>query len=126
MTTAAAQSARDRAFLGVVADGGALGAVAIDRATRVVIAAAGRGDLVAPALLDLLLGAASPSGPLTRACGGPPVSSARELFIAAPDRALFVSILDAGEVIVVATPPATSVALGWTLVRTLAGTLGDG
>jgi hypothetical protein len=102
-----------------VVDGGALGAVAIDIATRSIITGFAHADLVSPALLDLLLGAVRSSGPLTLLCGGPPPSAARELFVAGADRAVYCTILERGELIVVATPAAMSVALGWTLVRSL-------
>lgn len=112
-------SVRDQVFRAVVADGGALGAVALDRTTRAVIAGHGHEQLVTGTLLDLLLGTVAPSGPLTRLAGGPPVSEARELFVTAKDRSLFVSVLPTGEVIVLATPAAMSVALGWALARRL-------
>jgi hypothetical protein len=120
MTPGASRDARDARFRAVVVDGGALGAVAIDVASRAVLAGHAHGDLVTPAVLDLLLGAVRPAGPLTRACGGPPVSTARELFVAGSARALYAVVLDHGEIIVIATPAAMSVALGWALVRGLA------
>jgi len=104
-----------------VTDGGALGAAAIDIATRTVVAGFAHDDLVSPALLDLLLGTVPPSGPLTWACGGPPPSSARELFIVGAERALYCAVGDR-EVIVLTMPAALSVALGWALVRGLAAT----
>ncbi len=60
-----------------------------------------------------------PTGPLTHACGGPPPSAAREFYVAGHDRALYATVLH-GELIMLATPAAMSVALGWTLVRGLA------
>ena len=115
---------RDQLFETVVADGGALGAAAIDVATRRTLAGfapggLGPGGLVPDALLDLLLGRVRPHGPLTRLCGGPPPSVARELMVAGRDRTLFCTVLDRGEVIVLAAPVAMSVALGWALVRRL-------
>jgi hypothetical protein len=112
---------RDQQFHSAVADAGAFGAVAIDRATRAVLAGTASDGLVSPALLDLLLGPARPCGPLTELCGGPS-GAARGLFVAGPDRALYCMVLERGEVIVVAAPPTMSVALGWTLVRGLAAT----
>jgi hypothetical protein len=102
-----------------VVDGGALGAVAIDIATRSIITGFAHADLVSPALLDVLLGVVPPSGPLTLLCGGPPPSAARELFVAGADRAMYCAVLERGELIIVAAPAAMSVALGWTLVRSL-------
>jgi hypothetical protein len=111
---------RDRVFEIAVLDGGALGAAAIDIATRRIVAGFAHDGLVPPALLDLLLGAVLPRGPLTWVCGGPPPSTARELMVAGTDRALFCAVLDRGELIVLAAPVAMSVALGWALVRNLA------
>jgi hypothetical protein len=110
---------RDDRFRAAVVDGGALGAAAIDLATRAVTAGFAHDDLTSPALLDLLLGSVQPAGTLTRACGGPPLSAARELFVAGRDRAVYCTVHD-GQLIVLATPAAMSVALGWTLVRRLA------
>lgn len=112
-------TARDALFEATVLDGGALGAMAIDIATRTTTAGYAGDGLVSPALLDLLLRTVWPQGPLTRACGGPPASAARELMIAGPDRALYCTVLDRGELIILAAPAAMSVALGWALVRTL-------
>jgi hypothetical protein len=112
-------SARDRLFQATVVDGGALGAAAIDLATRATVAGFADDGLVSPALLDLLLGTARPAGPLTRLCGGPPAGAARELMVAGGDRALYCSVLER-ELIVLAAPAAMSVALGWALVRALA------
>jgi hypothetical protein len=114
---------QERAFHDVVVDGGALGAAVLDRVTRTVLASYGQPVLAHPAVLDILLGGASPGSPLTRASGGPPINAARELFVAGSERALFFSILRTGEVIAIATPSAMSVALGWTLVRTLLAAL---
>jgi len=112
-------TARDDQFRTAVIDGGALGAAAIDVATRAVIAGHAHDGLIAPGLVDLVLGTVRPHGPLTRACGGPPPSAARELRIAGRDRALYCAVLERGELIVLAAPAAMSVALGWALVRTL-------
>ncbi|HEY0193353.1 MAG TPA: hypothetical protein VGC42_19685, partial [Kofleriaceae bacterium] len=103
--------------------GGALGAAAIDLATGQVVAGYRHDGLAAPALLDLLLGRVRSSGALTRACGGAPPSAARELFVAGAERALYCSVLDRGELIVMAAPASMSVALGWTLVRNLTASL---
>lgn len=110
---------RDARFRAAVVDGGALGAAAIDLATRAVTAGFGHDDLVHSALLDLLLGSVPPTGPLTHACGGPPLAAAREFYVAGRERALYGTVVH-GELIVLATPAAMSVALGWALVRTLA------
>lgn len=110
---------RDRAFELAVVDGGALGAVAVDIATRAVRAGYGHRGLADSALIDLLLGVARPQGPLTTACGGAPVSAARELLVVGRDRALYCMVVGQREVIIMATPASMSVALGWTLVRTL-------
>lgn len=112
-------TARDQAFHAVVADGGALGAAAFDRGTRRLLASHGQPVLAHPGMLDVLIGGATASCPITQLCGGPPVQAARELFVAGARQALFCAILRTGEVVVVTTPPATSVALGWTLVRNL-------
>ena len=114
-------TSRDQLFETAVVDGGALGAAAIDIATRGVVAGYRHDGLVRPELLDLLLGTVRPSGALTQACGGAPPNAARELFVAGAERSLYCSVLDRGEVIVMAAPAAMSVALGWTLVRTLIG-----
>ena len=111
---------RDERFRTAVVDGGAIGAAAVHGASRAVLAGYEVDKVVNPAVLDLLLGATRPSGPLTRACGGAPPSAARELFVSGQDRATYVSILPHGEVIVLATPSTMSVALGWALVRGLA------
>jgi hypothetical protein len=111
---------RDQRFETTVVDGGALGAAAIDVATRAVVAGYRHDGLASPALLDLLLGGAPPQGPLTRLCGGPPPGAARELLIAGPERALYCMVLERGELIVMAAPAALSVAVGWALVRALA------
>jgi hypothetical protein len=113
-------TARDERFHTAVVDGGALGAAAIDIATRAVLAGHAHDGVISSKLLDLLLGTTRPSGPLTRACGGPPPAAARELYVAGGARALYVSVLAHGEVIVLATPVAMSVALGWALIRGLA------
>jgi hypothetical protein len=110
---------RDELFRAAVIDGGALGAAAIDVATRATIAGFAHTGLASPALLDLLLGAVPPSGPLTRLSGGAPPTAARELFVAGAERAVYCAVLERGELIVVATPTTMSVALGWTLVRGL-------
>jgi hypothetical protein len=112
-------TARDQLFQATVRDGGALGAAAIEIATRAVVAGYAHDGLARPELIDLLVGTARPSGALTLACGGAPPSSARELLIAGRERALFCSVLARGEVIVMAAPATMSVALGWTLIRTL-------
>jgi hypothetical protein len=114
-------SARDERFRSAVVDGGALGAAAFDLATRAVVAGYAHDQLISPGVLDLLLGKVRPSGPLTRACGGAPPSAARELFIAGAERAVYCAVLEHGEVIVIATPATMSVALGWALIRGLAG-----
>ena len=114
---------RERAFRDAVVDGGALGAAALDRVTRTVLASHGQPALAHLAVLDVLFAGPPADGPLTRACGGPPVNAARELFVAGRERALFFSILRTGEVVVVSTPPAMSVAVGWTLVRSLIAAL---
>ena len=111
---------RGQLFETAVVDGGALGAAAIDIATRAVVAGHGDGGLASPALLDLLLGGARPHGPLTRLCSGPPPGAARELLISGRERALYCMVLERGELIVMAAPAAMSVALGWALVRALA------
>jgi hypothetical protein len=110
---------RDELFRTAVVDGGALGAVAIDIATRTPIAGFAHAELVRPGLVELLLGAVRPSGPLTRLCGGAPPAAARELFIAGADRAVYCTVVDHRALIIVATPAAMSVALGWALVRVL-------
>jgi hypothetical protein len=115
----ATSTARDERFEATVLDGGALGAVAIEIATRAAIAGCNHADLVSPALLDLLLGAVRPGGRLTQGCGGPPPETARELMIAGPARALYCTVLERGELVVLAAPVSMSVALGWALVRTL-------
>jgi hypothetical protein len=113
---------RDERFRAVVVDGGALGAAAIEIASRAVVAGFAHDGLASPALLDLLFGTVRTSGPLARVCGGPPASAARELFVAGAERALFCALLAHGEAIVMATPATMSVALGWALVRGLAAT----
>ena len=115
-------TARDDRFRDACVDAGAYGAVALDRATRAVIAGFAYDGIAKPALLDLLLGAVRPSGALTQLCGGSPPSAARELYVAGVERALYCMVLERGEVIVVAAPATMSVALGWTLVRGLAAT----
>jgi len=110
---------RDQLFETAVVDGGALGAAAIEVATRAVVAGHGHDGLASPALLELLLGGVRPQGPLIELCGGPPPGAARELLIAGPERALYCMVLER-ELIVMAAPAAMSVALGWALVRTLA------
>jgi hypothetical protein len=115
------QGARVERFRAAVVDGGALGAAAIDLTSRAVLAGFPDDELVSSALLDLLLGSVRPSGPLTWACGGPPPSAARELFIAGTARAVYCAVLER-ELIVLVTPAAMSVALGWALVRGLAAT----
>jgi hypothetical protein len=115
-------SPRDQRFQLAVADAGAYGAAAIDRATRSVTAGFAADNIIAPALLDLLLGTTRPSGPLTQLCGGSPPSAARELFVAGKERSLYCLVLERGEVIVVSAPTTMSVALGWTLARGLAAT----
>jgi hypothetical protein len=113
---------RDQQFEAVIVDGGALGAAAIDIATREPVAGFSHTGLASPALLDLLLGSTRPQGPLTQACGGPPPSAARELMITGRERALYCAVLERGELIVMAAPVAMSVALGWALVRALGAT----
>lgn len=113
-------TARSDRFRSIVADGGALGAAAFDIATRAVVVGHGLTPLVPPGLLDLLLGTVRPSGSLTRACGGAPPSTARELFVAGTERATYCAVLPHGEVIVLVTPAAMSIALGWSLLRGLA------
>jgi hypothetical protein len=113
---------RDHQFQLAVTDAGAYGAAAIDRTTRAITASHAADHLIAPGLLDLLLGPTRPAGPLTQLCGGAPPSTARELYVAGKERALYCLVLDRGEVIVVAAPPTMSVALGWTLARGLAAT----
>ncbi len=103
-------------------DAGAFGAVAFDRLTREVIAGFAHEDLVNPALLDLLLGTTRPAGPLAQLCGGAPAIPARELHVSGRERSLYCTVLDRGEVIVMAAPATMSVALGWTLVRHLVAT----
>jgi hypothetical protein len=115
----------DDRFRTAVVDGGALGAAAIDVTTRAVTAGYAYDGLTSPALIDLLLGTIAPSGPLTRACGGPPPSTARELFVAGADRAVYCTV-GHRELIVLATPATMSVALGWALIRGLAGPGGPG
>jgi hypothetical protein len=110
-------------FRDAVRDAGALGAMALDGATRNLIAGHGHDGLISPALLDLLLGSVRPSGALTRACGGPPASAARQLLVVTPSRATYGAVLAAGELVVVATPAGMSVALGWALVRRLSAAL---
>jgi hypothetical protein len=116
----ATPSGRDERFRTAVVDGGAIGAAAIDVATRTVMAGYAHDGVINPRMLDLLLGTTRPSGPLIRACGGPPPAAARELYVAGPARAMYASVLAHGEVIVLATPSALSVALGWALIRGLA------
>ncbi|HET9627394.1 MAG TPA: hypothetical protein VFP84_38815 [Kofleriaceae bacterium] len=116
----AARSARDERFRSAVVDGGAIGGAAIDIATRAVIAGYAHEGVVSGRVLDLLLGTTRPSGPLIRALGGPPPAVARELYVSGPARAVYASVLPHGEVIVLATPSAMSVALGWALIRGLA------
>jgi len=111
---------RDDLFRTAVVDGGALGAVAIDVATRTAIAGFAHDELASPELVELLLGGVRPSGPLTRLCGGPPPAAARELFVAGPDRAVYCTVVEHRVLIIVATPATMSVALGWALVRVLA------
>jgi hypothetical protein len=113
-------TARERLFESTVVDGGALGAAAIDVATRTVVAGFAHEGLAPPALVDLLLGTTPPVGPLTQLCGGPPPSAVRELMITGAHRALYCTVVDRGELIIVATPSAMSVALGWALLRALA------
>lgn len=119
-------TARDDRFRDACVDAGAFGAVAVQRATREVIAGFAHAGIAAPALLDrlldLLLGTVRPGGPLTQLCGGSPPSAARELYVAGRERSLYCMVLERGEVIVVAAPSTMSVALGWTLVRGLAAT----
>ncbi|MEO7734651.1 MAG: hypothetical protein ABIY55_27085 [Kofleriaceae bacterium] len=115
-------TARDDRFRDACVDAGAFGAVALHRVTRAVIAGFAYDGIAKPALLDLLLGTVRPSGALTQLCGGSPPSSARELYVAGVDRALYCTVLERGEVIMVAAPATMSVALGWTLVRGLAAT----
>jgi hypothetical protein len=110
---------RDQLFETAVVDGGALGAAAIDVATRAVVAGFAHDGLAPAPLLDLLLGSARPVGPLTQLCGGPPPSAARELMIAGRHRVLYCTVLERGELIVMAAPATMSVALGWALIRTL-------
>jgi len=111
-------------FRVAVVDGGALGGAAIDIASRAVLAGFAHDELVSPALLDLLLGSVPPSGPLTWACGGPPPSAARELFIAGTARAVYCTVRER-ELIILVTPAAMSVPLGWALVRGLASAGGE-
>jgi hypothetical protein len=115
-------TARDDRFRDACVDAGAFGAVAVNRATREVIAGHAHAGIADPALLDLLLGTVRPASPLTQLCGGSPPSAAKELFVAGRERALYCMVLERGEVIVVAAPSTMSVALGWTLVRGLAAT----
>jgi hypothetical protein len=115
-------TARDDRFRDACTDAGAYGAVALQRTTREVIAGFASDRIADPALLDLLLGTMRPGGPLTQLCGGSPPSAARELYVAGRDRSLYCMVLERGEVIVVAAPATMSVALGWTLVRSLAAT----
>jgi hypothetical protein len=110
---------RDRLFQTAVIDGGALGAIAIDLASRAVIAGYAHDGLLPAALVDLLVGATRPSGPLTQVCGGPPPNAARELMVAGRDRTLYCVIGERGELVALAAPHAMSVALGWALIRTL-------
>jgi hypothetical protein len=112
---------RDRQFETAVIDGGAIGAAAVDVATRAIVAGFAHDGLVSPALLELLLGAARPHGPLTQACGGAPPSAVHDLYVAGRDRALYCCVTEHGEAIVMAAPATMSVALGWALVRTLTG-----
>lgn len=114
---------RSERFRIAVTDGGALGAAAIDIATRTVVAGFAHDGLASAALLDLLLGSVPPSGALTWACGGPPPSSARELFISGAERAVYCAV-GPREVVLLATPAAMSVALGWALIRGLAAPRG--
>jgi hypothetical protein len=113
---------RDRLFETAVVDGGALGAAAIDIATRAVSAGYAHDGLASPEVLDLLLGPLRPSGALTQLCGGPPASPGRELMVAGRERTLYCTVLDRGELIIVAAPVAMSIALGWALVRSLIAT----
>ena len=113
---------REQAFRDVVVDGGAIGAIALDRVTRTVLESYGQ-PLPNLAVLEVLFAGPPADGLLTRACGGPPVNSARALFVTGREQALFCALLRTGEVVVVATPPAMSVALGWTLVRALTAAL---
>ena len=115
-------TARDGRFREACLDAGAFGAVAIHRVTRELIAGFAHDGIAPPALLDLWLGMVRPVSALTQLCGGSPFSEARELYVAGRERALYCMVLERGEVIVVATPATMSVALGWTLVRSLAAT----
>jgi hypothetical protein len=110
---------RDELFRSAVVDGGALGAVAIDIATRTPIAGFAHAELASPGFVDLLLGAARPSGPLTRLAGSAPPGAARALFVAGRDRAVYCTVVEQRALIIVATPAAMSLALGWALVRAL-------
>jgi len=110
---------RDERFRTAVVDGGALGAVAIDIATRTPLAGFAHGELASAGFVDLLLGAVRPSGPLTRLGDGAPPGAARELFVAGRDRAVYCSVVEQRVLIIVATPAATSLAIGWALVRAL-------
>jgi hypothetical protein len=110
---------RDQLFHTTVVDGGALGAAAIRIADRAVVAGYAHDGLAGPALIDLVLGQTRPQGPLTQACGGAPASPARELLVAGRERALFCTVLERGELIIMAAPATMSVALGWALIRAL-------
>jgi hypothetical protein len=110
---------RDELFRTAVVDGGALGAVAIDIATRTPIAGFAHAELASPRFVELLLGAVRPSGPLTRLSDGAPPGAARELFVTGMDRAVYCAVVEHRALIIVATPATMSVALGWALVRVL-------
>ncbi|HEX4386452.1 MAG TPA: hypothetical protein VH083_26035 [Myxococcales bacterium] len=97
------------AFRAAVSDGGALAAVVVDRETRAVLVGSGEIPNLAR-LLDLLLQTQP--------------EPARELYVGGRERSLYCSVLGSGKAIILAMPPAASVALGWALVRHLSGTVG--
>ncbi|MEZ4401359.1 MAG: hypothetical protein R3B06_15145 [Kofleriaceae bacterium] len=109
----------DDRFAATARAGGALACAQIDGATRQVRAGFAHDGLVSPRLLDLLLGTVRPAGPITQACGGPPVNAARELFVAGPGRSLFCAVVPRGDVVIMAAPPAMSLARGWALLAAL-------
>lgn len=111
-----------RAARAAVTEGGALAAAIYDRSTRTLIGGHAESELPVEQLLDVLERAPRRSK-LSALCGGEPLRAARELCVVGKQRTLFVSILDTGEVVVVATREAMSVALGWTLVRSLISAL---
>ncbi len=114
-----AQAARS-----AVVEGGALSVGIYDRSTYALIAGHAHRDLQCRGLLELLVGGELPSGKLAQLAGGAPVRAARELCVVGAERSLFIAALDTGEVVVVATHATMSVALGWTLVRSLVTAVG--